>query len=134
MNPSSRKYKKEYAYELIKIAEGDLASANALSSASVGRPENVIYIAQQAIGKALKAVLCFREKPIVHTHDLEVLVTLLEKDIPPDAHQLGILSQYATIRRYEEGYEELTADDFKLVLETGNRVLKWAKSIVKSSP
>lgn len=51
-------YKPEYGKELLRIAEGDLASASALHETKKGRKENVGYLAQQSIEKALKAVLC----------------------------------------------------------------------------
>lgn len=113
MTPLSRKYKKEYALELLTIAEGDLESARGLAQIRRGRQENIIYTAQQSIEKSLKAVLVFYERPIVHTHDLDVLVTALsEYGTPPEAHRLGAFSQYATVRRYEQGYEELNPNRY----------------------
>lgn len=52
-----QKFKKEYAFELLKIAEGDLETTKVLLSASIGRKENVCFNAQQVIEKSLKAIL-----------------------------------------------------------------------------
>ena len=133
MGPNSRKYKKEYSFELIRISAGDLDSARALLNSKIGRPENILYLSQQSIEKTLKAMLCFQGQPIVHTHDLEVLVTLLSKENvnPPDAHLLGTLNQYASNRRYEEGSEELTFEDFSSCVNLANKVLNWAQGIIK---
>ncbi|MBN8537089.1 MAG: HEPN domain-containing protein [Deltaproteobacteria bacterium] len=131
MGPLAKKYKKKYAYELARIAKGDLDSAKALSAAKIGRPENIVYHSQQCTEKLLKAVLCFYEKPIPHTHDLEALVAVLpEKVVPPDAFLLGTLSQYATIRKYEEGSEELSHEDFQNCILLASRVLLWAEKIL----
>lgn len=133
MSPASQKYKKEYAKELIKIAYGDYGSARSLSINNEGRIENAVYLCEQAIEKSLKAVLCHLNQPIVHTHDLDVLVTLLPlTHKPPEAHRLGVLSQYATIRRYEEGSEEIGSDDIRLTLELGKKVLEWAQNIIEN--
>ncbi len=48
MTPLRQKYKKEYSFELFKIARGDLESARALLTSKAGRLENILYIAQQA--------------------------------------------------------------------------------------
>ncbi|HPI40368.1 MAG TPA: HEPN domain-containing protein [Pseudobdellovibrionaceae bacterium] len=134
MSPSTKKYKKEYAFSLLRIAKGDLASAKVLARSKEGRAENSIYLAQQSIEKALKAVLCFKTQQILHTHDVEVLVQILPVDeMPPEAHRLGALTQYATIRRYEEGYEELFPSDLDLVMDLGDRILKWANDIINKS-
>lgn len=132
MAPNKRKYKKAYSFELLKIAEGDLNSAKALSAAKIGRPENILYLAQQAVEKTLKATLCFLEQPILHTHDLDVLVTLLSlvNSQPPEAHLLGTLTQYASNRRYEEGSEELSHEDFDACIKISENTINWAKTII----
>lgn len=40
MNPKGRRYQKQYAVELVAIAEGDLGSAEILARTTGGRPEN----------------------------------------------------------------------------------------------
>lgn len=132
MSPNSHKYKKEYSFQLLRIAEGDLNSAIALASAAIGRPENIVYLTQQSIEKNLKALLCYLGQPIVHTHDLDVLVALLPSDKrPPCSYQLGTLSQYATIRRYEEGYELVTKEDLENTINIGKQVLSWVSGIIR---
>lgn len=131
MSPLGKKYKKDYSYSLWRIAEGDLESAKVLGQSSLGRPENVIYLIQQSIEKCLKAVQCFKTQEILQTHDLSTLIQMLpETEQPPEAHRLGSLTQYATIRRYEEGYEELSKSDLELTLEIGVKILNWSKEIL----
>lgn len=135
MSPFEKKYKKEYAYELLRIAEGDLNSARVLATATLGRRENAIYLCQQAIEKALKSVHCFERQRILHTHDVEALVQSLPEDKrPPESHQLGTLTQYATIRRYEEGYEQIEEADLRAVIALAESVLSWARSLMGEVP
>ena len=134
MTPKGKTYKKEYAAELLRIAKGDLGSARDLMEGKQGRPENVCYLTQQAIEKALKAVLCHLEKRLIHTHDMEALLALMpEGTSPPDAFLIRSLTEYATVRRYEEGYEILEKADLKNFLELGEKVLSWADGIILSS-
>lgn len=134
MSPAGKKYKKEYSFSLWRIAEGDLESAKLLAQSTKGRPENIIYLVQQSVEKCLKAVQCFKTQEILHTHDLTSLIQMLpESEQPPEAHRLGSLTQYATIRRYEEGFEELTKNDLDLTLEVGSKVLEWSKEIIFSN-
>ena len=78
MSPQrTQKYKTEYAYELLRIAQGDLESAQALYAAKTGRKENVGYLAQQCVEKCLKAVLCYKGVPVPHTNELAALLPLI---------------------------------------------------------
>jgi hypothetical protein len=49
----TRKYLPEYAFELLRLADADLASGHALVAAKV-RLENACFHYQQAVGKSLK--------------------------------------------------------------------------------
>lgn len=90
MSPFEKRYRPEYAVELLEIARGDLESAEALASTGRGRPENVAYLAHQAVEKALKAVCCARGKAILHTRDIEALLVTLPIEIarPPNEERL----------------------------------------------
>lgn len=134
MAPIVKKYKKEYANELLRIAKGDLDSAQALLNSNLGRVENILYIIQQGIEKSIKAVLCFHQVPVVHTHDLDALMADLPKGVqPPHDSTLNSFNQYATIRRYEEGSEELNSEDLNQAYQIGLEVYTWAINETKSS-
>ena len=74
MSPKSQEriFPRAYSAELLRIARGDHNSASFLLSglATEGvRPENVAYLFQQAIEKALKAALCaLRSAAADHRH------------------------------------------------------------------
>lgn len=125
-----QKFKKEYAFELLKIAEGDLETTKALLAASIGRKENVCFNAQQVIEKSIKAVLCFLELPVPFTHNLDILIDRLPKELNlKDTENINELTEYATIRRYEEGTFELDSEDLKKAFELAEITLKWAQKI-----
>ncbi len=129
MTPRGKTYKKEYAVELLRIAQGDLGSARVLLKGTEGRPENVCFLVQQVIEKAIKAVQCHLGLTIVHTHDVEALIAMLpEEERPPQPDQLAIFTEYATIRRYEEGFAILTKPDLESMVRVGESVTHWAKS------
>lgn len=75
----SRFYRKKYARELVGIAEHDLQAGKVLADASLRRRESVLFFAQQAVEKSLKAVLCVLEKPLPLTNDLELIIDRLEQ-------------------------------------------------------
>lgn len=130
-NFQKRLYKKEYARELLKIAEGDLGSALALSKTNEGRLENIIFLVQQAVEKYIKAVLVHLQIAYPAVHDLGILVALLPDDkMPPEGFALSELNPFASVRRYHEGDTALTPEEIKTSIEVAKKVDQWAKSIV----
>src|SRR5262245_47097049 len=106
-----RKFRKGYAPELLRIAQGDLDSAKGLSKVKMGRRENVLFHVEQAIEKGLKAVLCHKESPVPLVHDLGVILARFPHGLEvPEADKMLDLSQFAAIRRYEEGKAEITEE------------------------
>ena len=130
MGPKGKVFKPDYAKELIDIASGDLASAEGLAQVGMGRAENICYMAQQCAEKCLKAVLCHLGKVVILSHDLDALMSHLpDSHQPPSAHRLGALTEYSLIRRYEKGYEVLTAADIKATIDLAKETLAWAKQV-----
>lgn len=128
----TQKYKKEYGVELLRIAEGDSDSAAALRETHKGRKENVGYLAQQSIEKSIKAVLCFVEVPLPHTHELAALIPLIDSSLNcPYGLEISDLSQFATIKRYMEGNYEIDDEEIGASIEVAENLLSWARGIVK---
>ncbi len=127
-----RLFKKEYANELMIIAKGDLESAVALASIKSGRPENIIFLAQQSVEKYIKAVLVHLQVAFPTVHDLGILIALLpDNKSPPDGFALAELNPFATVRRYEEGQFPLSKEEIDATLESAHRVAQWADHVVK---
>jgi HEPN domain-containing protein len=124
----TRLFKKEYARELLAVALGDLETAEALAKIRIKRTENLLFHAQQAIEKSLKACLCWEELPIPMVHDLAVIVDHLPKGAqPPHADEISDLTQFATVRRYEEGVAQFSPQEIAEVLAAANAICQWAK-------
>ena len=136
MSPSKQEriFKKEYAHELLKIANGDLGSARILLqhfADETGRAENIFFLSQQAIEKALKAVLCALELPVPMVHELGVLVGKIPASTNMEfGYELAGLSEFASIRRYEEGALTLTHEEAADVVSKTESILQWAQKIV----
>lgn len=125
-----------YAAELLRIAEGDLATAQFLLGGfdNAIRQENLFYMAQQAIEKALKAALCHSGKPVPLVHEIGALIAKLPQEAqPPFGYELGQLNEFASSRRYEEGRLVLTKEEAQDVLVTTRAVLDWAREYVREA-
>lgn len=124
-----RSFKKEYAQELLRIAQGDLQSANVLKKSSDGRRENILFLVQQCIEKSLKAVLCHLGLPVPLVHDLALLLDHFPKDCAvPGRESMADLSQFADIRRYEEGRFVFTDEEIMASVQLADSTLKWAET------
>ena len=128
------KFSKEYAPELMRIAWQDLSSAQFLSGQEKLRVENVFLLAQQALEKALKSVLCWHRQPIPFLHEIGVLVSKIEALglRPPFAYSLNGLSEFATIRRYLEGKENWTEAEIVGVLAEVRAACEWCQQQIQA--
>jgi len=132
-NLKKQLFPKEYARELLRIAKGDLESAAELSLAKTGRPENIVFLAQQSVEKSIKAVLVHLQIAFPLVHDLGILIALLPDDkAPPGGFSLTELNPFASVRRYEEGRLPLTQVEIKTALEVARRTEAWAAAFFKS--
>ncbi len=129
-----RLFKKEYSVELLTIAKGDFESAKVLAGQKTkGRPENVIFLAQQSVEKAVKSALVFLQIPFPLVHDLGILVALLpDAKMPPKGFNLSELNPFASIRRYEEGLLPITESEVSTAMSTAQEVLQWAEKLMGS--
>lgn len=124
-------FDQRYALELIRIAEGDLGSAKLLLDhfgKEQSRAENIFFLAQQSLEKSLKAVLCLYQVPVPLVHELGTLVAKLPAESNPVVgYEISKLSEFASVRRYEEGALHLTAEEAEDVVLIASQVLTWAQ-------
>ena len=117
-----RLFPTEYSAELLRIAEADHASGAYLKTglAEPGvRPENVAYLFQQAIEKALKAAICAAGVAVPLVHDLGVLIgklsTTLEADFGyelSDSH-FGVAEGCSKMKSPQMGERNLLVRDMR---------------------
>lgn len=124
-------FKKEYAAQLLGIAEGDLATALALiNSPSPGRLENILYMIQQSVEKAIKSVLIKKQIPFPMVHDIGILIALLPAtDYPPGGFNLSSLNPFASVRRYEQGSIPVGLEEIESSYLAAQQVILWAANI-----
>ncbi len=93
----------------------------------------VVFHAQQAIEKALKAVLVGHETVFPKTHDLEQLVEIIEEmgvAWPADLNKVLEFTTFATQGRYPGFDDPISEADVAEANELAEKVLAWAKAEV----
>jgi HEPN domain-containing protein len=104
---------REEALRLLRLAERDRDAFEVLSASGSAAHAAAGFHAQQAVEKALKALLCLRDIDFPRTHDLESLLTRLTGSgpIPPYAGpRLRPLTPYAVDFRYDDEVVHLLAE------------------------
>lgn len=93
------------------------------------------FHAEQAVEKALKAVLSNAGIAYPRTHNLVMLVELLrqaQQPLPPDADDLGQLVPYGVVLRYEElPDDEPPPCDPDWFVEVVEKTLAWASACLE---
>ena len=130
-----RRFDPGYARTLLAIAEGDMKTADFTADGVQDdrvRVENVFFLYQQAMEKALKAVLCHLGIAVPLVHDLGALLAKLPADNQPDAgYEITQFNDFAGIRRYEEGTMIYEPEDIADAGELTRRILSWAAGSIR---
>ena len=136
MSPKDKKKVPGSPDEWMIHAESDLKLARlAVMDASIRR-EQVCFHAQQAVEKAIKAVLISRGIEFPLTHDIEELLEIAESSgipLPEDIRESGFLSPYAVETRYPGYWAEISEADVDEAMRTAERTLSWANSMIKKT-
>lgn len=107
-------------------AASDLKAARALAG-DRGQDDDVVgFHAQQAAEKALKAVVAIRGLEIPRSHDIALLIRLLEsseRDLPTEIREADWLNPWAVTMRYDETSAEL---DREQALRVAAVTVTWA--------
>lgn len=120
----------DFARALLDKARDDAYVVKALA-ADTGSPEWILgFHAQQAVEKALKAMLARRGLEYPRTHNLAMLVELLRRqgmEVPPDGDDLGRLTPFGVALRYDDmADDEHSVLDRDWVLASVERTIAWA--------
>jgi HEPN domain-containing protein len=99
-------------------------------------PDHVAgFLAQQAIEKALKAVLTARDVQFERSHDIDYLCDLIESaglTLTPELKSAVALTPWAVEFRYADPYDVAPLDRTE-ALTTVAAVREWAIETIKSS-
>ena len=97
--------------------------------------EDVCFDVQQAVEKAVKAVLIHREIDFPKTHDIGELLTLVDQageKIPRAFWKADDLTQYAVETRYPGPAEPVTRKEYREAVAVAGKVVKWAEKIISA--
>jgi HEPN domain-containing protein len=95
--------------------------------------EDLCFDAQQAVAKALKALLVHRNIPFRYVHDIAELLTLVEQDgisLPEDVRLAASLSDYAVAARYPGPMEPVTEEEYQEAIALAEAVLRWVEQLL----
>ena len=97
----------------LRYAQEDLVAAEAMLSSSETMPRHVCWLAQQAVEKAIKAILIFLQIDFPYTHDLDVLRNLVPDgwQLKADYPDLAELTEWAVEARYPGSWPDATETD-----------------------
>jgi len=118
-------------------AEWIARAKSSLVLASVKTPgvlfEDLCFQAQQAAEKALKAVFVARKIPYPYSHDINALLSGLEKHgiaIPETLWSAVTLTSYASDTRYPGITTPVTREEYIEAVRLAQHVLLWAEDQV----
>lgn len=126
----------EYARELLELARGDAYVVQKGTKDPELQDWIVGFHAQQAIEKAIKAVITNKDADFPVTHDLTILSNLtseLDMRVPVDAKDLAKLAPFAVTRRYGASLPPPVPLDRAWALTCVERTLDWAARQVEKS-
>jgi HEPN domain-containing protein len=124
----------DLAHLLLRKAQGDLAVARLVAADPDPHDDAIGFHAQQAVEKALKAVLARSQVPNPRTHDLTYLVELLGThgiDVPATIAEPEWLSPWAVTTRYDDLDDTL---DRHAAVEAADSAITWAQTLLAQTP
>ena len=95
--------------------------------------EDLCYQAQQAVEKAIKAVLIKYDVKFPYVHDIAKLLVLLSEaglDAPEYIRESERLTPYASISCYPNISPPVDKEDYYKFIEIAERVVHWAEGII----
>jgi len=98
--------------------------------------EDLCFDTQQAVEKALKAVLLARGISFRFVHDIAELITFLENQgiiLPEEVRSSAELTDYSVESRYPGPFEPVTEEEFKKALRIAETVVAWAESQIEQT-
>jgi HEPN domain-containing protein len=91
--------------------------------------ETLCFHVQQAVEKAIKAVLIANNVPSSKTHNIGTLIGMLPTNVelPIELEEAMGFTTYAVMARYPGDLEPVTEDEYLGALSLAEKVIDWAK-------
>ncbi|MBM3746192.1 MAG: HEPN domain-containing protein [Acidobacteria bacterium] len=121
-------YEPDDPREWLRRARSNLAIAQAKPAGVC--LEDLCFELEQAVEKAVKAVLISRQIEFPYTHDLARLVALLVEvgaTVPHFLREAERLTPYATFTRYPYRGEPVSEDEYGHALSLAEATIHWAE-------
>ncbi|RMG29018.1 MAG: HEPN domain-containing protein [Methanobacteriota archaeon] len=96
--------------------------------------EDLCFQLQQAVEKALKAVLRYNNIDFPYIHDIARLITLIQNAGIPWPDELSAaanLTEFAVETRYPGIAEEVTEEEYRQTVDIAEKVIEWAEKIIR---
>jgi len=125
---------RDHAEFWLEYAKADLAIAR-MPLPAESKYELLLFHAQQAVEKSIKAILVLNDIDFPPTHNIQRLVELLPGRL--DQRDLLIaatsLTEFAIIARYPGEMQPVTTVRFQRLLQIAEQVYEWAENILAQS-
>lgn len=121
---------RELVNQWMRRARADLAVTELIDDQRLA-PEIVAFHAQQAVEKALKALLVLRQVDFPRTHDLGTLLRLCDAagySGIADISDIVTLTRYAVASRYPGETDAVEHDDAQVAADRATQVLAWVET------
>ncbi len=95
--------------------------------------ESLCFHAQQTAEKAIKAVLVERGVQFPYTHNLSVLIAVVQEsgvDWPDEQNSAARLTKYAAQLRYPSLHGDVSAEDHREAVELATVVVEWVDKLI----
>jgi HEPN domain-containing protein len=128
MNPNLDEIK-----EWFQVTEADLISAQILLDHDPPVITTACFHCQQAIEKALKAFLVWKNEPFEKTHDLTYLLELCETyglEFDFLKSKAKTITAYAVENRYPSAGPKITIDEAREALDIANNVWRVIRGLI----
>ena len=115
-------------------ARSDLALAKVDRTGLISY-ELLCFHTQQAVEKALKALLIFDAIEFPRTHNIRILIDLLKKKhiVSDIVDESAVLTEYAVSSRYPGESEPIEEEEYKRAVVIAESVLGWADLIINNN-
>jgi len=117
----------------LKRAKSNLGIAKAGKAFEDILYEDLCFDCEQAVEKALKALLVSFDVSFPWTHSIGHLIELIEKqniEVPNEIMDSISLTAYAVSTRYPGDFEPIDEQEYLETLETAEKVYNWVRKII----
>jgi HEPN domain-containing protein len=130
-----KRYPPDEPREWLNRAESDLLLAKTKKKGIY--LEDLCFHAQQAVEKAIKALLIKKGVEFPYVHDIAELLTLLEKTgqkLPKTIREGEKLTRFAVFTRYPGIAQTISQKEYEEAIKVGEEVVRWVKAQFGNSP